>query len=66
MANARELERVGASVVIPDAQLRERLASETRALAQDPGRRRRMTDAALKRAMPDAAERIWAMCQSWL
>jgi UDP-N-acetylglucosamine--N-acetylmuramyl-(pentapeptide) pyrophosphoryl-undecaprenol N-acetylglucosamine transferase len=66
MANACELERVGASVVIPDAQLGERLASEIRALAQDAGRRRRMADAALKRAMPDAAERIWDMCRSWI
>ncbi len=65
MANARDLERAGACLVIPDGEL-ERLASDVHALARDPARRQRMSEAAAKRAMPDAAERIWEMCRSWL
>jgi len=66
MANARDLERAGACLVIPDAELGERLANEVRTLAQDAPRRRRMAEAATKRALPDAAERIWETCRGWL
>jgi len=52
--------------VIPDAELGERLANEVRTLAQDAPRRRRMAEAATKRALPDAAERIWETCRGWL
>ena len=55
-ANARHLERAGGAVVIPDAELtHERLDSEVRALLADPERMRRMGEAALAWARPDAA-----------
>lgn len=66
LANARDLERAGACLVIPDAELAQRLAPEVRALAADAPRRQRMAEAAAQRALPDAAERIWEMCRSWL
>jgi UDP-N-acetylglucosamine--N-acetylmuramyl-(pentapeptide) pyrophosphoryl-undecaprenol N-acetylglucosamine transferase len=66
MANARELERAGACEVIPDAEISERLGPAVRALAQDAARRRRMAAAASRQARPDAAERIWETCASWL
>jgi UDP-N-acetylglucosamine--N-acetylmuramyl-(pentapeptide) pyrophosphoryl-undecaprenol N-acetylglucosamine transferase len=66
MANARDLERAGMCIVIPDAELSERLAPELRALARDAPRRRRMAEAAGQRATPDAAERIWETCRSLL
>ena len=54
-ANARHLER-GRAVVIPDAELtHERLDAEVRALLADPDRLRRMAEAALAWARPDAA-----------
>ncbi|MCZ6821498.1 MAG: undecaprenyldiphospho-muramoylpentapeptide beta-N-acetylglucosaminyltransferase [Deltaproteobacteria bacterium] len=66
LANARDLERSGACLVIPDAELARRLAPEVRALAADAPRRQRMAEAAAQRARPDAAERIWKLCRSWL
>ncbi len=55
-ANARHLEQAGAAIVIPDAKLtHERLDAEVRALLGDPGRMRRMGEAALTWARPDAA-----------
>ena len=66
LANARDLERAGACIVIPDAELTQRLGPELRALAADAAGRQRMAQAAAQRAMPDAAERIWEMCRSWL
>lgn len=54
--NARQLEAAGAAVVIPDDELtHERLDAEVRALWDDPERRRRMGEAALAWAKPDAA-----------
>ncbi len=64
MANARELERAGASLVLPDGELSEKLAPAIRALAADPARRYRMAAAAAGRARPDAAERIWDRCRT--
>jgi UDP-N-acetylglucosamine--N-acetylmuramyl-(pentapeptide) pyrophosphoryl-undecaprenol N-acetylglucosamine transferase len=55
-ANARQLEAAGASVVIPDDELtHERLDAEVRGLLGDPDRLRRMGEAALAWARPDAA-----------
>ena len=61
-ANARELERAGACVMIPDAQLEARLGDEILGLVADPERRRRMAEAAAERARPEAADRIWEEC----
>ncbi len=61
-ANARELERAGACVMIPDAELQTRLGDEILALVRDPERRRRMAEAAAERARPEAADRIWEEC----
>jgi len=63
LANACELERAGACVVIPDAELGERLVSEVQTLASDAARRQRMSEAASARATPDAADRIWEVCR---
>jgi len=62
MANARELERSGACVVVPDADAGEKLGAEVAALLRDPARRARMAEAALRRARPDAARDIWRLC----
>ncbi len=62
MANARELERAGACVVVPDADAGEKLGAEVSALLRDPARRARMAEAALRRARPDAARDIWRLC----
>ena len=61
-ANARELERAGACVMIPDAELEARLGDEILALVANPERRRRMAEAAAERARPEAADRIWEEC----
>ncbi len=66
MRNAREVERDGACVVIPDAEVGERLGAEVGALAADPARRRSLAEAALRRAAPDAAEQIWDACRALL
>jgi UDP-N-acetylglucosamine--N-acetylmuramyl-(pentapeptide) pyrophosphoryl-undecaprenol N-acetylglucosamine transferase len=63
LANARELERAGACVVVPDAELGERFESEFLALLQDTPRRTRMGEAALRRARPHAADDIWTQCR---
>lgn len=65
-ANARELEHAGASLVIADANVESELADALLALAADTGRRSRMREAARARARPDAAERIWDVCELWL
>jgi UDP-N-acetylglucosamine--N-acetylmuramyl-(pentapeptide) pyrophosphoryl-undecaprenol N-acetylglucosamine transferase len=58
-ANARWMERGGAAVVIPDAELTAaRLAAEVGALLHDPGRLTAMAHASAALARPDAAERI--------
>ncbi len=58
-ANARYMERVGAALVIPDAELDgERLAREVEELLADPGRLEAMAEAARAVARPGAAARI--------
>jgi len=58
-ANARFMERAGAAVVIPDAQLDgPRLAREVGGLLAAPQRLAEMTNAARSVARPDAAERV--------
>jgi len=66
LANARELERAGASVVVQNAELEARFESELVALLEDGPRRTRMGEAALARAKPQAAEEIWAHCRALL
>jgi len=57
--NARHMERAGAAVVVPDAELDgPRLAREVGALLGAPDRMRSMGKAALEAAKPDAAQRI--------
>jgi UDP-N-acetylglucosamine--N-acetylmuramyl-(pentapeptide) pyrophosphoryl-undecaprenol N-acetylglucosamine transferase len=57
--NARYMERAGAAVVVPDAELDgPRLAREVAALLHDPGRLSAMARAAREAARPDAADRI--------
>jgi UDP-N-acetylglucosamine--N-acetylmuramyl-(pentapeptide) pyrophosphoryl-undecaprenol N-acetylglucosamine transferase len=59
--NARYMEREGAAVVIPDAELTgPRLAQEVGMLLGDPGRLGAMGRASLELARPDAARRIAA------
>ncbi|HKP21987.1 MAG TPA: undecaprenyldiphospho-muramoylpentapeptide beta-N-acetylglucosaminyltransferase [Thermoleophilaceae bacterium] len=58
-ANARFMERAGAAVVIPDAQLdAPRLAREVGGLLAAPQRMAEMANAARAVAKPDAAERV--------
>lgn len=58
-ANARWMERGGAAVVVPDAELSAaRLARETAALLADPQRLRAMAAAARRLARPDAADAV--------
>ncbi len=66
MANARELERDGAAVVIPDAEVSTRLADEITRLAADAEMRGRMAEAMAARGRPDAAGRIWSSCKMLL
>jgi len=66
LANAREIQRAGACVVVPDSELPERFERELIALLQDAPRRTRMGEAALARAKPHAAEEIWAQCRGLL
>ena len=57
--NARHMERAGAAVVVPDAELDgPRLAREVGALLGAPDRMRSMARAALDVARPDAARRV--------
>jgi UDP-N-acetylglucosamine--N-acetylmuramyl-(pentapeptide) pyrophosphoryl-undecaprenol N-acetylglucosamine transferase len=59
--NARYMEREGAALVIPDAELTgPRLAQEVGLLLSDPARLNAMGRAAAALARPDAAERIAA------
>jgi UDP-N-acetylglucosamine--N-acetylmuramyl-(pentapeptide) pyrophosphoryl-undecaprenol N-acetylglucosamine transferase len=58
-ANARHMERAGAAVVVPDAELDgRRLAQEVAALLRDERRLAEMAAAARAASKPDAAERI--------
>jgi UDP-N-acetylglucosamine--N-acetylmuramyl-(pentapeptide) pyrophosphoryl-undecaprenol N-acetylglucosamine transferase len=60
-ANARYLERAGAAIVIPDAELTAaRLAGEVGGLLSDPGRLAAMARASAGLARPDAARDIAA------
>ncbi|MFQ5697855.1 MAG: undecaprenyldiphospho-muramoylpentapeptide beta-N-acetylglucosaminyltransferase [Myxococcota bacterium] len=65
-ANAEALEQTGACRLLDDRQLERGLAPLVRSLARDPEGLRRMGDAALRLAAPDAAERIWDVCTGWL
>ena len=57
--NARWMERAGAAVVVPDAEVSpERLRSEVDGLLADPARLAAMAAASRGLARPDAAERI--------
>ena len=63
-ANARHIERAGAAVVVPDAELDgERLAAEVDALLADPARLERMGAAGRAAARPDAADAIAALVE---
>jgi len=66
MANARELERAGACLVVADAEAGEKLGDAVVELLRDPARRARMGEAALRRARPDAAGDIWRLCAELL
>ena len=58
-ANAHEVQRAGAAVVIPEASLTaESLAARIMDLMDDPGARRAMSDAARAWSRPDAAARV--------
>ena len=63
-ANARHLERAGASVVVPDAELDgARLTAEVDALLADPRRLAAMARAARAAAAPQAADDIAALVE---
>jgi undecaprenyldiphospho-muramoylpentapeptide beta-N-acetylglucosaminyltransferase len=63
-ANARHLERQGAAVVVPDAELDgDRLVAEVDALLADPRRLSAMAAAARAGARPDAADAIAALAE---
>jgi UDP-N-acetylglucosamine--N-acetylmuramyl-(pentapeptide) pyrophosphoryl-undecaprenol N-acetylglucosamine transferase len=67
LANARELARAGAAVVVQqNAEFESRFESELVGLLLDEPRRARMGEAALARAKPQAAEEIWAHCRALL
>jgi undecaprenyldiphospho-muramoylpentapeptide beta-N-acetylglucosaminyltransferase len=63
-ANARHMERAGAAVLVPDAELDgRRLAFEVDTLLGDPRRLAQMTQAALAAAQPRAADDIAALVE---
>ncbi len=63
-ANARHLERAGAAVVVPDAELDgARLVAEVDALLADPRQLAAMAAAARAAARPDAADAIAALVE---
>jgi UDP-N-acetylglucosamine--N-acetylmuramyl-(pentapeptide) pyrophosphoryl-undecaprenol N-acetylglucosamine transferase len=63
LANARELERSGACVLVEDRELGARLGPALRALLADPAARARLAQAAAARGRPAAAEAIWKRCR---
>lgn len=56
--NARSLEKAGAAVVLPEAELRDAFRQRIKALLDDPERLTRMQKEALRLARPDAADDI--------
>jgi UDP-N-acetylglucosamine--N-acetylmuramyl-(pentapeptide) pyrophosphoryl-undecaprenol N-acetylglucosamine transferase len=67
LANARELEKVGAARVLDSRALSaEGLLRELESLLGDPARLRRMGESASKLARPDASDRIIEECRSLL
>jgi UDP-N-acetylglucosamine--N-acetylmuramyl-(pentapeptide) pyrophosphoryl-undecaprenol N-acetylglucosamine transferase len=62
LANARELEREGACVIVRDAELDSALLPALQRLLGDPAARAALGAAAARRAQPDAAERIAQRC----
>lgn len=56
--NARSLERAGAALLLPEAELEERLAETVGELLDNPEARARMAETAQDRARPDAADTI--------
>jgi UDP-N-acetylglucosamine--N-acetylmuramyl-(pentapeptide) pyrophosphoryl-undecaprenol N-acetylglucosamine transferase len=63
-ANARHLERAGAAVLVPDADLDgDRLVAEVDALLANPARLAAMGAAARAAARPDAADAIAALAE---
>ncbi len=66
LANARELERAGASLIVQNAELEARFTDELVGLLLDGPRLARMGEAALSRAKPHAAEEIWSHCRALL
>ncbi|MDA0378468.1 MAG: UDP-N-acetylglucosamine--N-acetylmuramyl-(pentapeptide) pyrophosphoryl-undecaprenol N-acetylglucosamine transferase, partial [Bacteroidetes bacterium] len=56
--NARSLEKAGAAIVLPEAELRDTFRQRIRALLDDPSRLARMQKEALRLARPDAADDI--------
>jgi len=66
MANARALERAGGCLVVPNAEVDVRLVEEVRTLGGDPERLQQMSEAAARRARPEAAEQIWRACRALL
>lgn len=65
--NARALERVGAALTVPEAELDAKaLATMARSLLEDELRRRAMADAACKQGRPEAAAAIVDDLFAWL
>jgi UDP-N-acetylglucosamine--N-acetylmuramyl-(pentapeptide) pyrophosphoryl-undecaprenol N-acetylglucosamine transferase len=67
--NARDLERAGAAIVLPESELSgRRLSNLIAGLLSDPGRRERMAAAARAAARPDAArvvaDRVLALAEA--
>jgi UDP-N-acetylglucosamine--N-acetylmuramyl-(pentapeptide) pyrophosphoryl-undecaprenol N-acetylglucosamine transferase len=56
--NAREFESSGAAVLIPEAQIGERLLVTLKYLFSDSNKRQQMAAASRKLARPDAAAKI--------
>jgi UDP-N-acetylglucosamine--N-acetylmuramyl-(pentapeptide) pyrophosphoryl-undecaprenol N-acetylglucosamine transferase len=56
--NARSMERAGAAVLLPEADLEDRLVQVVDRLLNDSEARTQMAEAARERARPDAAETI--------
>ncbi|MBT8065455.1 MAG: undecaprenyldiphospho-muramoylpentapeptide beta-N-acetylglucosaminyltransferase [Gammaproteobacteria bacterium] len=65
--NARYLEEAGAALLLPEAELTpERLAEALQPLVADRARLADMASKARGRAVPDAADRVAALCMEYL